>query len=166
MKISLIVATDLNNAIGKDNSLLWHLPADMKFFREKTMGHTVITGRKNYESIPEKFRPLPGRKNIVITRQSGYLAPGAIVASSVEEAIKVAKNANEDCVFIIGGGEIYQQTISLADEIYRTLVYTKKDADTFFPEIDLKTYKKVWEESHTKDEKNPYDYTFEKFVRC
>lgn len=110
MKLSIIVAVSENNVIGKDNQLIWNLPADMKFFKKKTKGHLIITGRKNYESIPEKFRPLLDRTNIVITRQEDYKAPGAIVFSSADAALKYAKqNHSDEEVFIIGGGEIYKQ---------------------------------------------------------
>ncbi|HRJ35584.1 MAG TPA: dihydrofolate reductase, partial [Flavobacteriales bacterium] len=102
MRISLIVATAPDGAIGKDNKLLWHLPADMKYFRETTSGHCVITGRKNYESIPEKFRPLPNRTNIVLTRNKNCNFPGAISVSSLQEAIKVCQQHNETEAFIIG----------------------------------------------------------------
>ena len=118
MIISSIVAVSENNVIGKDNSLIWHLPADMKFFKEKTTGHCVITGRKNYESIPEKFRPLPNRINIVITRQKEYIAPGAIVVGSLEEAFEKASQTGNDEVFIIGGAEIYKQSMHLTDMLY------------------------------------------------
>src|ERR1035437_7885391 len=107
--ISIIVAVAENNVIGKDNSLIWHLPADMKYFKEKTSGHCVITGRKNYESIPAKFRPLPNRTNIVITRQANFKALGATVVSSIEEAIEKAKQRGDTEIFIIGGAEIYKQ---------------------------------------------------------
>src|SRR5688572_1383436 len=111
MNTILIVAIAENNAIGKDNKLLWHLPADMKFFKEQTTGHTIVTGRKNYESIPEKFRPLPNRTNIVVTRDQNYPSLGAIVASSLEDAIgKAKKNGTEKC-FIIGGGQIYKESL-------------------------------------------------------
>lgn len=163
MSISIIVAVAENNVIGKDNSLIWHLPADMKFFKEKTLGHCVITGRKNYESIPEKFRPLPGRTNIIITRQKNYNAPGAIVVGSIEEAIKRAKETNDKEIFIIGGAEIFKQTLDLTDKIYYTKIHHSFEGDTFFPEIDLKTWKEAARTDHNADEKNKYKYSFIEF---
>ena len=108
MKVSLIVAVAENGVIGKDNDLIWHLPKDMRFFKETTMGHHVIMGRKNFESIPHKYRPLPDRTNIVITRQSEYKAEGCIVVNSVETALEIAKNNGDIEHFIIGGGQIYR----------------------------------------------------------
>ncbi|MFN7014985.1 MAG: dihydrofolate reductase [Bacteroidia bacterium] len=158
--ISIIVAVAENNAIGKNNQLLWHLPADMKIFREKTTGHCVITGRKNYESIPEKFRPLPNRTNIVITRQNNYTALGAIVVSSLHEAIEKAKATGDDEIFIIGGGEIYAQSISIADKIYLTKVHHTFDADTFFPQINMNEWDIISSSEYPADEKNIYAFTF------
>ena len=158
--ISIIVAIAENNVIGKDNSLIWHLPADMKFFKEKTMGHCIITGRKNYESIPEKFRPLPNRTNIVITRQKEYAAPGAIVVSSLEEAIKKAKLIGGDEIFIIGGAEIYKQSLHLVDRIYLTKIFHAFDGDVFFPELNISEWIETTRIKGIKDEKNNYDYDF------
>ena len=140
MIVSIIVAVSENNVIGKDNSLIWHLPADMKFFKEKTTGHCIITGRKNYESIPEKFRPLPNRTNIVITRQKNYIAPGAIVVGSLEEAFEknLQIGADADEVFIIGGAEIFKQSMHLVDKLYITRIHHNFDGDVFFPDIDPK----------------------------
>lgn len=160
MNISIIVAVGSNNAIGKDNTLIWHLPADMKFFKEKTTGHCIITGRKNYESIPEKFRPLPNRTNIVITRQADYYAPGAIVTSSVETALEKAKSTGDTEIFIIGGGDIFRQSLHLADTIYLTKIEESFDADVFFPELDPVQWKEVARVNGIRDEKNKYDYTF------
>src|ERR1039457_5253262 len=122
MIISLIVAVSENNVIGKNNSLPWHLPADVKYFRDTTMGHCVIMGRKNYDSIPLKYRPLDGRTNIVITRQMDFKAENCIVVNSVEDALKKAKEKNETEIFIIGGADIYNQTMALADKIYITKI--------------------------------------------
>lgn len=158
--ISIIVAVAENNAIGKDNQLLWHLPADMKIFREKTTGHCVITGRKNYESIPEKFRPLPNRTNIVITRQKNYVAPGAIVVSSLQQAIDKAKVIGDSEIFIIGGGEIYSQSLSIADKIYLTKVNQSFDADTFFPKLNMNEWEIITSTEYQADEKNKYPFTF------
>jgi dihydrofolate reductase len=160
MSISIIVAVAENNVIGKDNALIWHLPADMKYFKEKTTGHCVITGRKNYESIPEKYRPLPDRTNIIITRQKNYTAPGAIVVGSVEEAIEKAKKIGNNEIFIIGGAEIFKQTLHLTDKIYYTKIYHPFEGDTFFPEINYKEWKETSKTDHIADEKNKYNYSF------
>jgi dihydrofolate reductase len=158
--ISIIVAVAENNVIGKDNTLIWHLPADMKYFKEKTSGHCIITGRKNYESIPEKFRPLPNRTNIVITRQKDYFAPGAIVVGSIEDAIEKAKETGDLEIFIIGGAEIYRQSIHLADKLYITQIHNKFEGDAFFPEIDTTKWKKTSETKGIVDEKNTYKHGF------
>lgn len=159
MILCSIVATGLNNEIGKDNKLLWHLPADLKFFKATTMGSPIIMGRKTYESIG---RVLPGRKNIIISRNTNLKIEGAEIYTSFEEMIK---NCKVDKAFIIGGAEIYKLSVPFVHEIYRTLVKSNFDADTFYPEIDLNKFKLVWEEEHTKDEKNNFDYTYQKFVR-
>ena len=166
MTLSIIVAAAKNNVIGKNNTLIWNLPADMRFFKEKTRGHPVITGRKNYESIPEKYRPLPDRTNIVITRQVDYKAPGAIVMSSVDAAIQYAKqhHSNEE-VFIIGGAEIYKQTIPICDRIYLTRIHHSFEGDAFFPELALTEWKLIHTEDIPSDEKNKYPFTFETWER-
>jgi len=158
--ISSIVAVSQNNVIGKDNTLIWHLPADMNYFKNKTAGHCVITGRKNYESIPEKYRPLPNRTNIVITRQKNYDAPGAIVVESLEAALKKAVDTGDEEIFIIGGGEIFKQSMHLADKLYVTKIHHTFDGDTYFPEIDSKFWKETKRVDCLADEKNKYDYSF------
>jgi dihydrofolate reductase len=163
MEISLIVAVAENNVIGKNNSLIWHLPADMKYFKEKTTAHCVVTGRKNYESIPEKFRPLPNRTNIVITRQKNYIAPQTIVVGSIEEAIKTAEQNNSSKnneLFIIGGAEIYKQSIDLANRIYLTKIHHSFEGDAFFPEINNQIWKEVSRTKGIVDEKNIYEHDF------
>ena len=163
MTISIIVAASLNNAIGKNNQLLWHLPADLKFFKATTMGCPVIMGRKTFQSIG---RTLPGRKNVVITRDKNFNADNQfdlIVVSSIDEAL-VKMHAEKE-VFIIGGGEIYNQTIGIADFIYRTVVNTTVDGDVYFSEINRTEFNLVWEEKHDSDEKNKFDYTYQKFER-
>lgn len=166
MKIILIAAIAQNNAIGKDNNLLWHLPADMKFFKEQTTGFPIITGRKNYESIPEKFRPLPNRTNIVITRDINYQAPGAIVKNSLEEALDFAKSLGTEKCFIIGGGQIYVESLakSLVDEMLITHVGATLEADTFFPEIHSDKWEKSVIENKPADEKNKYEMEFCRYV--
>ncbi|CAN5183242.1 dihydrofolate reductase [soil metagenome] len=165
MKISIIVAAAENNAIGKDNRLIWRLPDDMKFFKEKTVGHCVVTGRKNYESIPEKFRPLPERTNIVVTRSKHYEAPGAIVVHALEDAIVKAKELGETDLCIIGGGEIYRQALQLTDVIWLTRVHHDFDAHTYFPVLDATKWKITWKEEHQADEKHQYAFTFLKYER-
>ncbi len=163
MKVSIIVATSLNHAIGKDNQLLWHLPADLKFFKTTTMGCPVVMGRKTFQSIG---RTLPGRQNVVITRDKIFNADGQYdltVVGSIDEAL--VKLHSEKEVFIIGGGEIYKQSIDSVDTIYITLVHTVIDGDVYFPEIDKSKFDLVWEEKHLADEKNKFDYTFQKFER-
>jgi len=166
MILSIIVAAAENNVIGKDNTLIWSLPADMKFFKDTTKGHPIITGRKNYESIPEKYRPLPDRTNIVVTRQPDYKAPGAIVVSSIDEAIQYTKQhfANEE-VFVIGGAEIYKQTLSLCDKIYLTRIHHSFEGDAFFPELPPTDWTLTEEKEHLADEKNKYPFTFQTWER-
>ncbi len=159
MILASIVATDFNNAIGKDNKLLWHLPADLKFFKTTTMGCPIIMGRKTFESIG---RVLPGRKNIIISRNTDLKIEGAEVYSSFEEMMK---NVNVEKAFIIGGAEIYNLSMPYVTEIYRTLVKHEFEADTFFPEIKFADFSLVWEEEHFMDEKNEFDYVFQKYVR-
>lgn len=163
MILSSIVAASLNNGIGKDNQLPWHLPADLKFFKATTMGCPVVMGRKTFQSIG---RTLPGRKNVVITRDKTFNADKAFdieVVSGIEEAITSLQSEKE--VFIIGGGEIFRQSMDLIDTIYLTVVNTTLEADVFFPEIDETKFKLVWEEAHQADEKNKFDYKFQKYVR-
>lgn len=133
MTISLIAAVAQNRAIGKDNQLLWHLPEDMRYFRETTRGKTVIMGRKTWESLPDKFRPLPGRRNIVVTRDNHYVADGALLAHSLDEAIAAAGEDGE--TFVIGGAELYKQALPLAQRLYLTEVAHAYEGDVFFPEI-------------------------------
>ncbi len=158
MILCSIVATDKNNAIGKNNQLLWHLPADLQFFKKTTMGCPVLMGRKTYESIG---RLLPGRENIIISR-SPLAISGAKCFQSIEEAINYCNVY--DKVFVIGGAEIYKQTLPLVSVIYKTVVNAVFEADTFFP--DFEGFDKEWEESHIADEKNQFDFRFEKWVRA
>ena len=161
MKVSLIVAVAENGVIGKDNDLIWHLPKDMRFFKETTLGHHVIMGRKNFESIPHKYRPLTDRTNIVITRQSGYKAEGCIVVDSVVAALDIAKNNGDTEPFIIGGGQIYKIALeqNLVDRIYLTKIHHTFNGDTFFPELNSE-WKEINRQDCFSDEKNKYDYSF------
>ncbi len=160
--ISLIVATSLNNAIGKQNAMLWHLPEDFKFFKNTTWGMPVIMGRKTFESIG---KPLPGRTNIIITSNKNWQAENIIVVNNIEKAIAVAKATNAKEIFIAGGGEIYKQTIALADKVYRTLVNTTIDADTFFPEIDEKKWEISFQKKIPANDKNKFDMSFQIWKR-
>ena len=154
--LTLIAATSTNNALGKDNQLVWHLPDDFKRFKSLTSNHYIILGRKTFESFP---KPLPNRTHVIITRQKNYEVPeNCIVVSSLEKAIEVCPKNEE--VFIIGGGEIFKQSIDIADKIELTRVHTTVEADTFFPEINLKKWKVVFEEHHEKDEKHAFEFTF------
>ena len=161
--ISLIAAIGKNNELGKGNALLFNMPADMKYFREKTKGHPVIMGRKTFESIG---KALPGRKNIIITRDTKYKKDGTTIVHSLIEALKEAGSKDE--VFVIGGAEIYKQAIDYADRLYITHVdATDKKADVFFPEIIPILWNEVERKENKKDKDNPYNYTFsiyEKFI--
>ena len=159
--ITIIVAMGKNREIGADNQLLWHLPKDLKHFKELTSGHPIIMGRKTYESIG---KPLPNRTNIVISRKNEWFEEGILIVGSIKEALKFAKKIDEN-VFIIGGGTIYEQTIDLADQLEVTLVDAELKADTFFPKIDEKKWLKTNETTHQKDEKNQFDFSFQTFER-
>jgi len=165
MIISLIVAADECNAIGKGGTMPWHLPDEWKYFRDTTMGKPVIMGRKTWESIPEARRPLPGRRNIVVTRQEGYKADGADVVPGVDEAVKLA-TVSSDEVFIIGGRQLYEYGVEIADRLYFTRVHTEiGDADTFFPFIDFLAWREVSRTEHVTDEKHTYAFTQMVFER-
>ena len=163
----IIVATGLNNEIGANGDLLWHLPKDMKWFKQNTTGADVIMGRKTYESFPEKYRPLPNRTNIVITRNNDYKVPEEVLlANSLEKAFEVAENCTETQKYIIGGGNIYKQSLPFCTEIVLTKVHAKfENADTFFPTIDMNEWQEVWAEHHNKDEKHAFDFSFIRLVR-
>jgi len=161
MTVSLIVAVSENGVIGKDNDLIWHLPKDMKFFKDTTMGHHVIMGRKNFESIPHKYSPLPNRTNVIITRQADYIAEGCVVVNSVEAAIEIAKQNRDTESFIIGGGQIYKLALeaNLVDKIYLTKIHHTFDGDTFFPELSS-DWEEVNKTENKADEKHKYNYDF------
>ena len=160
MILSLIAAIGKNNELGKGNRLLWHMPADMKHFREVTVGHPIIMGRKTFESLG---RPLPNRRNIVITRDKTYTSHGVYIVNSLEEAIEQIKD--EDEVFIIGGAEIYKQAINIADKLDITEIDTTDEtADVFFPAIGVE-WQEVSRENHETDEKNHIPYAFVTYHR-
>lgn len=156
--ISAIVAVAENNAIGKDNQLLWHLPNDLRFFKRTTTGHTIIMGRKTYESVG---KPLPNRRNIIITRQAGYTVEGAEVVHSLAAALESC--AGEEEVFVVGGAEIYRQALSVVRRIYLTRVHVSLPGDSFFPELDERDWRLVSEDHHAADDRHAYDYTFEHY---
>ncbi|MDO6596284.1 dihydrofolate reductase [Oceanihabitans sp. 2_MG-2023] len=159
--LTIIVAAGENNAIGKDNKLIWHLRDDLKRFKALTSGHYIIMGRKTFESFP---KPLPNRTHVVISRQENYQAPeGVLVVNSIEKAIEIAKTDLQP--FIIGGGEIYKQAMHLADKIEITRVHEEFEADTFFPEIDTKIWKKTNDTYHVKDENHDYEFSFLTYER-
>lgn len=158
--LSIIAAIAKNNIIGKNNGLIWHLPADMKHFRNTTMGHSLIMGRKTFESFG---KPLPGRHSIVITRQKDWSFAGVTVAHSLQEAIAMA-GGNEE-VFIIGGAEIYSQAMPSCKKMYLTIIHHEFDGDTCFPPVDFSEWKLIKDEKHLPDEKNQYPYSFRTYVR-
>ncbi len=161
MIISVIAAVAENGMIGNKGGLPWDLPDDMKFFQRTTLNHHVISGRKNYESIPVRFRPLRDRVNIVVTRGEDYEAPGAIVCHSLEDALEIARKAEVKEVFLIGGGQLYADAFKkgLVDRLYLTTVHAKPEGDVVFPKIG-KGWKEVWSEKHKADERHKYAFTF------
>jgi dihydrofolate reductase len=160
MKISIIVAVSTNEVIGKDNKLIWHLPDDMKFFKEKTMGHCIVSGRRNYESIPLKFRPLPGRTNIVLSRDKDYKAPGAIVTHEIGKALDIAKEKGETECFIIGGAKVFDQVMEMTDTLYYTRIFHDFEGDVFFKEPDPAKWKLVNRVPHPADERHTWPFEF------
>ncbi|TNF48892.1 MAG: dihydrofolate reductase [Bacteroidetes bacterium] len=166
MIVKLIVAMDLERGIGKNNDLMWHLPADMKFFKETTTGHVVVMGRKNWDSIPERFRPLPNRENVVLTRNTDFSADGAKVFHSLEDCLSFY-NGEDQTVFIIGGGEIYRLALELecVDEMMITHVNAVYGADTFFPEFDENNWTIHEVLNWEKDEKNEAPFTIKRYLK-
>jgi dihydrofolate reductase len=160
VRISLIVALAENGVIGRDGDLPWRLSADLRRFKSITMGHHIVMGRKTYESIN---RLLPGRTTVILTRTGDYQVEGAIVADSLDAAI--GKIESDDEVFIIGGAEVYRQSIDAAERLYVTAVQAKVDGDTLFPDIDWRQWRLLEEEPHSADEKNEYDFCFRVYER-
>lgn len=158
---------DNERGIGKNNDLMWHLPADMKFFKETTLGHIVVMGRKNFDSIPERFRPLVGRENVVLTRNTAYSAENCQVFHSLEACLAAYENETERYVYIIGGGQIYKQALQLncVDEMYITHVDHVYGADTFFPEIDQNNWDTSVVFSHEVDEKNAVAFQVKHYTK-
>ncbi len=160
MITSMIAAMGSNRVIGKDNDIPWHLPDDFRYFKETTKNHYVIMGRKNWESLPPKFQPLPQRPNLVITRQSDYLAEGATVFQSLEDALATARKMGEKEAFIIGGGEIYRQGLALADKIYLTEINGDFEGEITFPEFDQGKWIEISRDHHDIDDKHRYSFDF------
>lgn len=148
--LSLIAAVARNRAIGKDNRLLWHLPEDMRHFREITHGKPLIMGRKTWESLPEKFRPLPGRLNIIVSRNQQYQASGAVVSTSLADALQQATRLAPEAaeIFVIGGAELYRQALPLAKRLYLTEIDVDFAGDAFFPEVDQTQWQEVRRQAH------------------
>nr|AIA13021.1 Dihydrofolate reductase [uncultured bacterium] len=162
MIISLLVAMDEKRGIGKAGGLPWRLSSDLKRFRDLTMGHHIIVGRKTFESIG---RPLPGRQTIILTRNEGFRPEGCLISRSIEDAVRLAEDRGESEAFICGGAEIYAQSLDKADRIYLTLVHADSDADTFFPEYNGDQWIERESEHHDADEKNQYPFTFKLLVK-
>ena len=162
MIVSAIAAVADNGTIGRDSDLPWHLPDDLKYFQRTTSGHHIITGRKNYETIPEKYRPLKDRVNIVVTRNAAYDAPGAVVLGSLEEALDRARQGDETEVFIIGGGQIYREALAkgVVDRLYLTLVHADVVGDTHFPVIDPADWQELSREAHPADARHAHAFSF------
>ncbi|MBC8475639.1 MAG: dihydrofolate reductase [Bacteroidetes bacterium] len=167
MKVSIIVAIAHDNVIGKNNDLVWHLPKDMKFFMDTTLNHFVIMGRKNYDSIPEKYRPLKNRTNVVVTRNAAFKAPNCVVVSSIKEGIEAAKkNGDKEC-FIIGGGQIYKESLemNMVDKMYITHIDQEFEGDTFFPQFNKGDWNLRVLMEHQKDEKNTHDFIIVEYTK-
>ena len=160
MIISLIAARTQNGVIGKNNDLPWHLPDDMKYFMQTTSSHYVVMGRKNYDSIPEKFRPLPNRTNIVVTRQVGFTANKCTIVHSLADAIQLAEKNNQQELFIIGGAEIYQLAMPFANRLYLTEIQTELDGDTYFPAFDKTAWKENSRKHHGTDDRHRFAFDF------
>lgn len=160
MNLTIIAAISENRVIGRNNDLAWHLPDDLKRFKELTKGHHVIMGRKTFESVG---RPLPGRTNIVVTTQKDYKAPGCIIVHTLKEAIQKAENDSQP--YVIGGGKIYEQALPIADTLELTHIHAHVDGDTYFPEVDTSKWQIVAKESHPADDKHEYTFDFLTYQR-
>jgi dihydrofolate reductase len=162
MIISQIVAASLNNVIGKNKGLPWKMPTDMAYFKNTTWGHHIVTGRRNYEA---EGKALPGRVNIVLTRNLDYKIPDGIVVQRFGDAIAIAAQVDEEELFVVGGAEIYKLAMPYTDRIYLTRIHSVIEGDTFYPEPDWSKWVEISKESHQKDEQNPYDFDFIVFER-
>ena len=160
MIISLIAALTENRVIGKNNDLPWRLPDDMKYFMKTTTGHHVIMGRKNYDSLPDSYKPLPNRTNIIVTHQHNFIAGGCMVVHSIEAGIEIARSNREKELFIIGGAQIYEQALPLAHQLYLTEIKAEISGDTYFPEIDKDQWEEASRVAHAADEKHQFAFDF------
>ena len=164
MSISIIVAASENGVIGRDGALPWHLPADLKRFKKLTLGHAVIMGRKTYQSILESLgRPLPKRRSVVLSRDPDYQAPGAELASGLEQALALL--AGDDETFVIGGASVFAEALPKADRLYLTRVHAEVEGDVFFPEVDLSSWNLISEERHEADDRHAYPFSFLDYER-
>ncbi|MFT7614066.1 MAG: dihydrofolate reductase [Parvicellaceae bacterium] len=159
--VSLIAAVAENSVIGKDNDLIWHIPADLKFFKDTTAGHHVIMGRRNYDSIPDKYRPLPGRTNVIVTRNLDFKAENCLVFHTLKEAIENAIAEGDQEPFVIGGGQIYKLSLEegLVDRMYLSHVHGTFEGDTFFPDFKDEEWNVVSSKKTEADDRNPYAFT-------
>ncbi|HOU41594.1 MAG TPA: dihydrofolate reductase [Promineifilum sp.] len=162
-RIAYVVALDANRLIGRDNALPWRLPDDMRWFREQTLGKPCIMGRKTYDSLPERFRPLPGRRNIVLTRDRDYVAPGALVVHSLDDALAAAGAAEE--IIIVGGAELFRALLPRVDRLYLTQIHAAVEGadtatDVFFPAFDADEWRVVYRQAHPADERHPFAFTW------
>ena len=160
MTISLIAALTKNRVIGKNNGLPWHLPDDMKYFMQTTKGHHVLMGRKNYDSIPEKFRPLPNRINILLTRQKDFHAPKCLIVNALDAGVEIARKAGESELFIIGGSDIYQLGFPISNRLYLTEIQAELPGDTFFPSFDKTKWKEISRNNHPVDDRHTYAFDY------
>nr|AIA14037.1 Dihydrofolate reductase [uncultured bacterium] len=160
MIISLIAARSRNGVIGKNNDLPWRLPDDMKYFMTTTRGHHAIMGRKNYDSLPDAYKPLPNRTNIVVTRQRAFHAPGCIVVHDIDHALKLARTHGELETFVIGGAEIYALAMTQANRLYLTEIDAEIQGDTYFPSFDATQWQEVSRKHHDADDKHAYAFDF------
>lgn len=165
MNISFVVAVARNGVIGKNNDLPWRLPDDMKFFMSKTKGHHVVLGRKNYDSLPAKFKPLPERTNIIVTHQKDFTVPGAVIVHSIEDAIAFARNNRETDLMIIGGAEIYKLAFPFANTLYITEIDADVEGDVYFPKFDKAEWTELERVHHPADAKHPYAFDFVVYQR-
>ncbi len=167
MKVALIVAMDREQGIGKNNDLMWHLPVDMKFFKETTNGHIVVMGRKNFDSIPDRFRPLSNRENVILTHNTAFQAEGCLVFHSLEACLDAYKKEEERTIFIIGGGQIYSQAMEMdcIDEMYITHIDKTFDAETFFPSFDQKKWAITEIFKQEMDEKHEANFAIKHYVK-
>lgn len=155
--ISLLYAMDRNRLIGKNNQLPWHLPQDLAYFKRVTMGHTIVMGRKTFDSIG---KPLPGRENIIITRDKHFTSNGCKIIHSIDELLELSRNKMDEEIFVIGGAEIFKEILPYSDRLYVTNIYHEFEGDTYFPSIDENEWKMISKEPGIKDDKNPYDFDF------